>query len=369
MKTVRLAIISPSQNAYSETFIQAHKDLIDADVFYYYGGSIPSNLEGKGNINPALKKGINKLIGHFRNDDEWHLRKALSDSFMNENIEVVLAEYGVVANRILPTCKELNLPMIVHFHGYDATTYKVLELNNNYKEVFEYARSVVAVSKAMQEKLLSLGCPQDKLVLNPCGPNDKFHEVEPSAEEELLIGLGRFSDKKAPYYTILAFKEVVEEFPAAQLILAGDGVLRNTCLNLIKSHQLEKSVHLVGVITPDEFRSYLVRARAFVQHSITAENGDMEGTPVAVLEASSAGLAVVSTLHAGIPDVIIDGTTGLLVPEHDVAGMSQNMAAVLRDKAFAQKMGKAGKANVLENFSMKIHIDKLNELVQSALDR
>ena len=366
MKKTKLAIISPNQNAYSETFIQAHKELIDAEIFYYYGSSIPSNLEGVGNINPILKKGINKLIGSRKNDNEWDIKKALKDSFKKEKIEVVLAEYGNVANRILPICKELNLPMVVHFHGYDAATYKVLEFNNNYQEVFEYVTSIIAVSKVMYVKLLAIGCPERKLILNTYGPNDEFQKLNPTMENETLIGIGRFTDKKAPYYTIIAFKEVVKELPNAQLIIAGDGILKNVCLNLIKMHNLEKNIHLVGIITPEAYRDYLLKARAFVQHSVTAEDGDMEGTPLAILEASSAGVPVIATIHAGIPDVIIHEETGLLVEEHDVNGMAKHMLTLLKDKKLAKEMGKAGKFNIQKNFSMKKHIDKLNELVKKA---
>ncbi len=363
MKRKNLAIISPAQNAYSETFIQAHKNLINANVSYYYGGSIPSNLDGKGNINPIFKKGVNKLIGNQKNDNEWDIKKALKDSLKKENIEIVLAEYGTAGNRIFPICQELNLPLIVHFHGYDATTYEILKNNNNYKEMFAYASKIIAVSKAMYKQLLSIGCPEEKLILNTYGPNDEFNKLQSSCEEELFIGIGRFTDKKAPYYTILAFKEVVKKFPNAQLKLAGDGALKNTCENLIKLYSLDKNVQLLGVITPEEYRNYLLKARAFVQHSVTAADGDMEGTPLAVLEASSAGVPVISTNHAGIPDVIIHEKSGLLVNEHDVDGMAKNMLRFLEDKTLAKEMGKYGKENILANFSMTKHIETLNKII------
>ena len=369
MKKINLAIVSPLQNAYSETFIKAHKELIDANVLYYSGGTIPTHLEGLGNINPSyflLKKIVNRLIGRKMTDPRWAIKEALKDSFKKEKIKVVLAEYGPVANDILSICKSLNLPMIVHFHGYDASVSEVLKANDNYKEVFEYASSIVVVSKVMHHNLLSLSCPEDKLLLNPYGPNDAFQKLTPSMEEETLIGIGRFTDKKAPYYTILAFKEVVKKIPNAKLKLAGDGILFNTCKNLIKLYGLDSNIELIGVITPKEFQNELLKARAFVQHSITASNGDMEGTPLAVLESSSAGIPVISTIHAGIPDVIIHGETGLLVNEHDVEGMANQMIELLNDKSLAIKMGNAGKIYIKENFSMKKHIDVLDGLVKKA---
>jgi len=364
-KKINLAILAPSLNAYSETFIQAQKKFINANTSYYYNGLIPQFLEGKGTINPILKKGINKLIGHYKKDKLYAEKKALKDSLKKERIEVVLAQYGNLATEILPVCKELNLPLIVHFHGFDATVYDVLKKYNNYVDLFKYAKNIIAVSNDMQKRLISMGCPKEKMIVNPCAPNDDFLNISPSLEKEQFIAIGRFTDKKAPYYTLLAFEKVVKKIPNAKLIMAGTGQLYNTCLNLAKHYHLEKNVTFVGVITPQEYIKLLSTSRAFVQHSITANNGDMEGTPVAVLEASAAGIPVISTNHAGIPDVITHNETGLLVNEHDVEGMANNMIAVLEDKNMATLMGKAGKERVKAYFNMTNHIDKLNELIYS----
>ena len=86
----------------------------------------------------------------------------------------------------------------------------------------------------------------------------------------------------------------------------------------------------MGVITPEEYRSELQNSLAFVQHSITAENGNMEGTPLAVLEASAAGIPVISTNHAGIPDVVLYEQNGLLCQEKDVQKMTDNIIKLLK---------------------------------------
>ena len=100
-----------------------------------------------------------------------------------------------------------------------------------------------------------------------------------------------------------------------------------------------------------------------MQHSVKADDGDMEGTPVSVLEASVAGLPVISTFHAGIPDVILHKKTGLLCEEHDIATMSKCMLQVLDDVAYAKQLGDAGKQHVKDNFSLERHIDELNKIL------
>ncbi len=364
---MNIALLSPNQNAYSETFIQAHKNLIKGKVYYYYSGILPTQLEGGNLINSRALRILDIVKGHF-NLNKFSLPElALLNSFKKNKIELVFAEYGVTAQKIIKICKELNLPLIVHFHGYDASVAEVIKCNNKYKEVFKTASYVVVVSKKMYQNILDLGCPEKKLVYNVYGPQDKFFEVKPEFSKQQFISIGRFVDKKAPYNLILSFLKVVEKFPEAKLIMAGDGLLLDTCKNLVKYYRLEANINFVGVVSPEKYREYLEESLAFVQHSVTAVNGDSEGTPVGILEASAAGLPVISTKHAGIPDVIIHDETGLLVEEHDVDGMAKNMIMLLENKEMAKKMGAKGRINIRENFNMARHISVLDELIDKAV--
>lgn len=369
---INLALVSPMEGVYSETFIKAQKELLPFNVYYYSGGNKPRKLEGQGDIvnNSDLEKMafyVKKTLS--RRKESWHDYK-LEQSFRSNKIDCVLAQYGPTGAAMLPLCKALKLPLIVHFHGYDASKHEVLERHKDgYRAMFEYATRIIAVSNAMYQKLLDQGCPESKLVLNTYGPNDAFLDIAPSLEKEHFIGIGRFTDKKAPYYTILAFAEVLKKFPNARLTIGGDGELLNTCNNLVKYLKIEDAVSLPGKITPVAFQESLANAVAFVQHSVIAENGDSEGTPLAVLESSAAGLPVISTKHAGIPDVIIDGETGFLVDEHDVDGMSKAMMKILADNDSARKMGEAGKQRIKKNFSMEKYIAKLTEEISRTIDK
>jgi glycosyltransferase involved in cell wall biosynthesis len=111
------------------------------------------------------------------------------------------------------------------------------------------------------------------------------------------------------------------------------------------------------------------RARAFVQHSVRTSYGDSEGTPVAVLEAGASGLPVVSTRHAGIKDVVIEGETGFLVDEGDIEGMAAHMLTLARDADLAGRMGRRAREHVAANFSMEQHIARLAEVLEGAAQR
>jgi glycosyltransferase involved in cell wall biosynthesis len=363
----RIAMVSPLQNAYSETFIQAQKNGVKGTVFYYFGGLLPQYLEGYGKLNNrsitwSIK--IKRKLGFKTFNPEEAI---FIHSLKKNKIQVVMAQYGTTSNRIVSICKKINIPLITHFHGYDASITTVIESCNKYEEVFNYSTYIMAVSRSMQKRLIELGCPSEKVIYNPYGPDVSFLKLEPQFSENTFIGLGRFVEKKAPYYTILAFKKVLEQFPDAKLVIGGQGNLFEVCQNLVRYHKMEANVILPGVLTKDAFLEYLKKSLAFVQHSVTALNGDQEGTPVAIMEASAAGLPVIATLHAGIPDVIIDGTTGFLVDEHDVDGMAEKMTLLLENKALAKQLGNSGKERMKSHFSLQKHLDVIDDLVEKTI--
>lgn len=363
----RIAIVSPSQNAYSETFIQEQKKGLKGNIYYYFKGQVPTCLEGFGKLgNKRISYSI-KIKRKLGFESLSIAETAFMNSLQENEIQIVLAQYGTTAYKIVNVCKKANIPLITHFHGYDASVESVIKDCNYYKEVFDYSTYVIAVSISMKKKIIELGCPREKVIYNACAPNDLFLNIVPKFSQLNFISLGRFVNKKAPYNTILAFKKVYDLFPEARLIIGGEGELLEPCFNIIKALKLEKAVLLPGVIDRAQFIEYLSKGLAFVQHSVTAFNGDQEGTPVSVLEASAAGLPVISTKHAGICDVIIDGETGFLVAEHDVDAMAEKMILLLENIGLAEKLGINGKERIKTNFTLKKHLSVIDNLIEKII--
>jgi len=142
-----IAILATDSEAYSETFIQAHKKL-RYRIHFYYGDVIPTTLEGSGPLMGNIKNLYYLIARRFSNSIFSANEMALKASLKKKKVECVLAEYGVVAAECLNVVKSLNLPLIVHFHGFDASEYRVLkEYGYRYKELFKYASSVIALKK------------------------------------------------------------------------------------------------------------------------------------------------------------------------------------------------------------------------------
>lgn len=369
---MNIALFSYHNNAYSETFIAAHKNFLKGKVYHYHGVVLKQIKLEHCTFDLSIDYGIKKLILRRLSSNykkRTNPEMLLASNLKANNIDAILIEYGTFAHSLLPVLRIIDIPFIVHFHGADASIRSLIKKCDYYREVFFRAKSVIIVSRVMEKSLLDLGCSANKLIYNPCGPKDDFLKLESTKISHNLISIGRFVDKKAPYLTILAFSKVLDQFPKAKLIMAGDGPLLNTCVNLVEHLGITESVSFPGVITPDEFRDLLRTCRAFVQHSIVAQNGDMEGTPVAIMEAQAAAVPVIATYHAGIPDVVMNECMGILVNEKDVNGMANAMLTLLNDLEMAKKMGANARKNIRANFSMTKHIGILNKVLNESTTR
>ena len=263
------------------------------------------------------------------------------------------------------------MPLIAHFHGHDA--FRRTELENfgpRYPELFRYASAIIAVSRDMQGKLIKLGAPETKLHLNPYGVDPSlFYGSDPLNSPPTFVAVGRFVNIKAPHLTLLAFREVLAEVPEARLVMIGDGPLWDACYQMVRSFGISGSVELQGIRSHSEVAAVMQRARAFVQHSVTANDGDSEGAPNAVLEAGASGLPVVSTRHAGIKEAVIEMKTGLLVDERDTSGMAQHMIRLAKDSALAASLGKAAREWISAEYSMDKSIGNLWSIIESVIDQ
>lgn len=363
---MNVALFTPNDNPYSETFIQAQKELLPGKIYYYYGKPSHIKLEHHDQLDKRANI-FNKVIQKVFKNKEATLWNPILNSLKKHKIDVALIQYGEHAHQLMPLFEKCNIPFIVHFHGYDATTFSVLKKTNNYKKVFERASALIAVSKFMEQHLLNIGCPRVKLFYNVYGPQSGFLKINSDLSKNQLIAIGRFTDKKAPYLTIMAFNQALNQSPGSKLLMAGDGILLNSCKNLVEVLGITSNVVFLGVLKPKELRAHLAVSRAFVQHSLTSDAGDMEGTPLAVLEASAAGLPVIATKHAGIPDVIIDGETGYLCDEKDVQDMAVSMVKVLNDIGLAKKLGSNGKKRITDHFTIDRYISALHTLLEKSL--
>ena len=381
-----ICVIHPTKFAYSETFIHNHIRYLPANVHAVHGGLMSGEMmvsmdSGSDQLLvPPFYRRAEKLMNIFlrlgkhldasaSHDSSKKLSPVsigfLSKYFIKHKIHAVLAEYGTTGSAIMEACQKARVPLIVHFHGYDAHLKNLTDAYGRlYRKMFGQAAAIVAVSRKMEKQLIKLGAPPEKIHYNVYGiETDKFKATDPGKNPPHFLAVGRFVDKKAPHLTILAFKELINHFPSARLVMVGDGPLLETCIHLSKALNLSNSIEFTGPLKHDKVAMLMQRSRAFVQHSVTPGSGDSEGTPVSLMEACASGLPVISTRHAGIKDIIIENKFGFLVDEFDIQQMTKHMIALSQQPELALDLGKNGRAHILNHLTMEKSIDNLWKII------
>lgn len=363
---MRVCVVRNGALTYSETFIRQHVTdlptetvlLDDWPPWARSGSRLGQTLPGR-----AFHRVLRLL---FPEAYERRITAAYVEHFRRRRVDAVLAEFGPTGVAVMGACRQLGLPLVVHFHGYDVSVRQVLErYAAGYRVMFRQAAALISVSRGMQRKLVEMGAPPDRVHYNPCGVNcELFGGGDPSRSPPVVLAAARFVEKKGPQLTLAAFAEALRQQPEARLRMIGDGPLLGECRRLAKSLAIDHAVTFMGRQPHHVVAEEMRRARLFAQHSTQAASGAVEGTPVAILEAGASGLPVVATRHGGIPDVVLDNETGLLVEERDVDGMARRMLSLLRDPTLAASLGGAARRRVGAHFSAERSIARLWAIIK-----
>lgn len=364
----RLCVVTPYLPTVSETFIRGHVERLPAKTLLVHGW--PPSVGDAPVLSWPTRVGYKIQKRLSRNGATDETTAAYMAAFREFRADCVMAEYGPTGVDVLDACTKCDVPLVVHFHGYDASQRDVLaNYSESYRAMFRQAAAIVVVSRDMQRKLIALGASAEKVHYNPCGIDCReFAGAEPQNATPVLLAVGRFVEKKGPQFTLRAFARAREQATAARLRMIGDGPLLDECRSLIDQLKISSAVDLLGAQPPSVVQQEMRSARAFVQHSIEASNGDCEGTPVGIMEAGATGLAVIATRHAGIKDVIVEDETGFLCDERDVDRMAEHMLRMINDPALAGEMGRAAHARIEQHFSQEQSDARLWEIIATSIN-
>lgn len=366
MKRVCVVTLGPP-DAPSETFIRAHVRYLPAETVLLHG-PVPHTAGRPVLSRPAraLAK-LGAALSPSQRAAEGARTCAYRAFFRRFRPHAALAEYGPTAVALLDACRAEGVPLIAHFHGYDASVRDVVEKHRDgYRRVFAEAKAVIAVSKEMRRALVAMGAPERSTHTIPCGAEvANLQAADPARAPMVALAVGRFVEKKGPHLTLLAFARALEQAPGARLRMIGDGPLLGACKALARGLRVEEAVSFLGSRPHEEVQREMSAARVFVQHSVVAMDGDMEGTPVAVVEAQAAGLPVVATRHGGISDVVLEEQTGALVDEADIGAMANHVARFFLDADYAGRIGRAAREHALASLTTEASIGRLWKVIDT----
>ena len=224
----------------------------------------------------------------------------------------------------------------------------------------------------MRDQLIDLGCSADKVVVHHMGVDCRRFDFAPphlpTENRVRVVALGRLVEKKGVEFGIQAIKKVQNMGKDVSFDIIGDGPLKPALQQEIDRLGLSKSVKLLGRMRQEQVIARLTDAHLMLVPSVTTSDGDQEGLPVVIMEAMARGLPVVATRHTGIPEIVLDGKSGYLVPERDVDALADKLAQLIDHPETWESMGRAGRALVEEQFDIDKLNDRLVEIYQRLID-
>ena len=287
--------------------------------------------------------------------------------------DVIHAHFGPVGNTFRFVKQLWNAPLIVTFHGYDFSSYPKLHHHGVYNKLFAEVDIVTVNSRFAAGCISKLGCLADKIFQLNVGLNIKdfsFHKRGLGNNETVrILTVGRLVEKKGFDTSIRSMAKVVEKYPLVQYHIIGEGIMRPIIFQLIKELKLENNVTLLGSRDASYVQQLMSKAHLFILASQTSLNGDQEGTPVSLMEASASGLPVISSLHSGIPEIIKDSFSGFLVPEGDVDALAERIIYLIDHPDIWPEMGLHGRIHIEQHYDINMLNNHLVDIYKIAIDK
>ena len=301
---------------------------------------------------------------------------AFHAQFHTRQYELIHGHFGTSGMYALPYASRYRLPLVVTFHGVDVT---VLDswarfLPHRWPYTWLAPRLLrrmtlgLCVSHEIRDRLRGLGAPADRLVIHRLGID--LDQFTPGARDLTRIEIamvGRLVEKKGFEYGLEAFARVANGYPNAALTVIGDGPRRHSLEQLARRLAVGDRVTFTGVLPSREVSARLRQSDILLAPSVTGRDGNREGSPMVVKEASASEVVPVSTFHAGIPEIVEDGETGFLVNEKDVGGLADRLERLLKDPELRRRLGRAARAKMQREFDNRTQVAELEALYDRAV--
>ncbi|EEC9780914.1 colanic acid biosynthesis glycosyltransferase WcaL [Escherichia coli] len=270
-----------------------------------------------------------------------------------------LRELGVIRGKIATI-----------FHGIDISSREVLNhYTPEYQQLFRRGDLMLPISNLWAGRLQKMGCPREKIAVSRMGVDmTRFspRPVKAPATPLEIISVARLTEKKGLHVAIEACRQLKEQGVAFRYRILGIGPWERRLRTLIEQYQLEDVVEMPGFKPSHEVKAMLDDADVFLLPSVTGADGDMEGIPVALMEAMAVGIPVVSTLHSGIPELVEADKSGWLVPENDARALAQRLAAFSQlDTDELAPVVKRAREKVEHDFNQQVINRELASLLQA----
>jgi len=274
--------------------------------------------------------------------------------------DVILAHFGGTGAAIAPVAVELGIPLVVVFHAFDLFTQHVRP--ETYTALWQSGAHAVAISEHGRSRLLELGCPANCVQLIHCGVDpSRFAWADrptPRTGEFRLVSIGRLVEKKGFDDLIRAVSLVRSRMAQpVRVDIFGTGPLKRHLIKLARTLGVDDAISFKGIVDSEDVPRLLREYDAFVLPSRTAHNGDTEGIPITILEAQAAGLPLIASLHAGIPEAVPPPNREWLAREGDARDLADKLFSLASHPECWPAISRCGKEWISRHFSLQDEVN------------
>lgn len=314
-----------------------------------------------------LRRRLRYYLGQYSPD-------SCETSFERERPRLIHAHMGWEGVRTLPIARHYQLPLVTTFYGRDAgyMPHRYPWWRRWYRRLFEEGALFFVEGPHLGRTLEALGCPPGKIRVVHLGIDlgripCRRRPLRRGEPIEILVS-SSLRPKKGVRAAVRAFGSLARRYPHARLRILGDGPQRRLIEESIRRRHLQDRVAMEGYVAYDRHLQALQEAHLILAASRTAPDGDSEGgAPVALIEAQAAGVPVISTRHADIPEVVEDTVSGLLSPEFDDEALARNLEWMLEHPEAWERMGCAGRARMEREFDARRQAERAEALYLKVL--
>jgi colanic acid/amylovoran biosynthesis glycosyltransferase len=353
----------------SETFIHAQASALSDFEPAYAGSRRVAGLDLRAEHIYTINRGGVRGKLHELNFKLFGFAPSLVRQLEALNPVLLHAHYGPNGLRALRLASNLRIPLIVTFHGSDATITDLRYQKTHFgfrsylakkRELMKSGALFLAVSKFIRRKLLDQGFPEERVLVQYTGVDTKKFKPASTERSPLILFVGRLEESKGAEFLIKAAADVERQLPALELVLIGDGSLRADLEKRAK--QLLRRYRFLGLRSSEEVCDWMNRASLVCVPSITRRSGEEEAFGMVCAEAQAVAKPVVAFNSGGISEVVCHGSTGFLAPERDWRALAEYLLALLQNAELRKRFGLLGRELVLRQFDLE-HCTRLLERV------
>ncbi len=288
--------------------------------------------------------------------------------------DVFHCHFGMLGDEMVRVRRALRYRgrIVTAFHGFDISSHVDRLGSTAFDDLFAHGDLFLPISDRWRDRIVALGAPPERVEVQRMGVDvNGFEPIDRAAPGAVwrILSVGRLVEKKGNSFALRAIADLHRQGAAIEYTIVGEGRERARLQRMISELGLEDVTRLLGARSRREVHELMLANDVFLSPSVTASDGDVEGIPMVLMEAMATAMPVVATWHSGIPELVRDGWSGLLVEEWDVHGLADRIRSVCTEPHLAAHLGTNARKTVEAEYDLTCLVEGLQERFERSAGR